>query len=124
MNKSTIGWGAKSQYNKMYNVNTVVFISGEVICIEKIAPIKGMSCCNHLLFKIGKDTVSVHLGPVGFMDSQEIKINLYDSLTIEGSLIIFDLNPAIIAASVKKGNETLLLRDDKGYPLWCISRRN
>ncbi|HKI76974.1 MAG TPA: hypothetical protein VKA26_00375 [Ignavibacteriaceae bacterium] len=124
VSKNTIGWGAGSKYNKMYNENTVVFISGKVVCLENISPINGMTCCQHILVKIGNDTVSVHLGPVGFMESQAIRITLNDSLTIEGSLIIFDSNPVIIAASLKNGNETLLLRDDKGYPLWCRQEKD
>lgn len=122
MNKRGVGWGMGSQYNKMYNVNAVETITGEVISIDKITPVKGMSYGIHLLVKTGKETISVHLGPSWFMDRQKLKITLKDKVTIKGSLITFDGKPAIIAAEIKKGNSTLQLRNYNGYPLWSRSR--
>lgn len=40
-----------------------------------------------------------------------------------GSRISFEGNPAIIAAEVKKGDEVLKLRDEKGVPFWSGWRR-
>lgn len=39
-------------------------------------------------------------------------------MEVTGSRVTFDGKPAIIAAEVKKGGETLKLRDEKGRPVW------
>jgi hypothetical protein len=38
-------------------------IQGEVIAVERVTPVKGMSHGVHLMLKTEKETVSVHLGP-------------------------------------------------------------
>ncbi len=116
-------WGAGSQYNRMYNVNTVETITGEVISVDKITPVKGMSYGIHLLVKTGKETISVHLGPSWFMDNQKIKINPKDKVTVTGSRITYKSIPAIIGSEITKGDVTLTLRDKNGYPVWSGSRR-
>jgi hypothetical protein len=37
--------------------------------------------------------------------------------------VTFEGKPAIIAAEIKKGDETLRLRDDAGVPAWSGWRR-
>jgi hypothetical protein len=37
---------------------------------------------------------------------------------VKGSRITFEGKPAIIAAEIKKGEETLKLRDENGFPVW------
>jgi hypothetical protein len=123
MNKKGAGWGAGSQYNRMYNVNTVETIIGKIVSLDKITPLKGMSYGIHLLVKTGKDTISVHLGPSWYIDKQKIKINLKDKVTVTGSKIAYQGSPAIIASEIKKGDNTITLRDKNGYPVWSGSRR-
>ena len=53
------GWGAGSQYNRLYDPKTVDTVSGEVLAVERITPIKGMGYGVHLRLKTGKETVSV-----------------------------------------------------------------
>ena len=117
------GWGVGSQYNRMYNLNTVETITGEVISVDKITPVKGMSWGIHLILKTDKETISVHLGPAWFMDKQKIKINPKDKVTVTGSRITYEGKPAIIASEIKKGEETITIRDKNGYPVWSGSRR-
>jgi hypothetical protein len=117
------GWAMESNYNKLYNLKTVETISGEVVSIDIITPMKGMSNGVHLLLKTDKETISVHLGPSWYIENQDISIKPKDEVEVKGSLITFDGKPAIIAAELKKGNEVLQLRDDNGYPVWSGWRR-
>jgi hypothetical protein len=123
MSKRGEGWGAGSRYNRMYNVNTVETIIGEVVSVGKITPVKGMSYGIHLLVKNGKETISVHLGPSWFMDDQKIKINPKDTLSFIGSRITYNGIPAVIASEIAKEDVTLTLRDKNGYPVWSGSKR-
>jgi len=117
------GWGAGSQYNRLYNTNTVGTVSGEVIAVKHITPTNGMSYGVHLELKTEKETVSVHLGPGWFIENQDIAIEPKDKVEIKGSRVTFDGKPAIIAAEIKKGDEVLKLRDRNGVPVWAGWRR-
>jgi hypothetical protein len=112
------GWGAQTQYSRMYNPQTVETLSGEVVSVDTIMPMQRMSHGVHLTLKTAKETISVHLGPSWYIENQDIQIKPGDKIQVKGSRISFAGKPAIIAASVKKGNEVLTLRDDKGFPAW------
>jgi hypothetical protein len=116
--KGSGGWGMGTQYGKMYNPKTVETISGEVVSVDKITPMKGMSYGVHLIVKTDKETISVHLGPGWYIESQDIKIMPNDKVEVKGSRITFEGKPAIIAAEVRKGQEVLKLRDENGFPVW------
>ncbi len=117
------GWGPKSAYNRMYNTSTVETIKGEVISVDKITPMSGMSYGIHLMLKTNKETVSVHLGPAWYFDNHNYVVKTKDKIEITGSRITYNGKPAIIAAEVKRGNEVIKLRDENGYPVWSGGRR-
>lgn len=117
------GWGPGGQYGRMYDLKTVETISGEVVSIERITPIKGMCYGVHLMVKTDKETIPIHLGPGWYIENQDIKIQPKDKIEIKGSRITFQGTPAVIAAEVKKGDEILRLRDEKGFPVWAGWRR-
>ena len=117
------GWGCGAPYGRMYDPKTVETITGEVAGIESFTPAKGMGAGVHLLLKTDKETISVHLGPAWFIENQDLKIENKDQVVVRGSRITFQEKPAIIAAEVTKGNETLMLRDDAGVPVWSGWRR-
>jgi hypothetical protein len=109
--KGSGGWGYKSQYQMMYNPQSISTIKG--------IPVSGMSYGIHLKVKTETETLSVHLGPAWFIERQDIEIKKDDTIEVKGSKIIFDEAPAIIAAEVKKGDTVLKLRDKNGLPVWA-----
>ena len=123
MGKGSGGWGMGSQYMRMYDPKTVETISGIVERVDMITPLKGMSRGVHLLVKIDKETAEVHLGPVWYLENQDVKIMPKDKVEVRGSKIMFFGKPVIIAAEVKKGDEVLKLRDENGSPAWSGWRR-
>jgi hypothetical protein len=52
-----------------------------------------------------------------------MKIKPKDKVSVIGSRITYQGNPAFIASEIKKGNETIIFRDKNGYPVWSGSRR-
>lgn len=121
--KGNGGWGAGSKYCRMYDPKTVETMSGEVVSVDKITPVKGMHYGVHMMVKTDKETVSVHLGPEWYIENQEIKIEPKDKVEVRGSRITFKGKSAIIAAEVKKGDQILKLRDESGFPAWSGWRR-
>ncbi len=117
------GWGPGSQYGRLFDPKTIEKISGEVLSVETVTPMKGMRQGVHLLVKTEKETISVHLGPAWFLENQDVKIMPKDKVEITGSRITFQGKPAIIAAEVRKDDQMLKLRDENGYPVWSGWRR-
>jgi hypothetical protein len=117
------GWGPGAHYGRLYDPKTVETIAGEVVSIGQMTPAKGMGQGIHLLLKTATETVSVHLGPAWYVEHQDTRIEPRDRIEVKGSRITFDGKPAIIAAEVHKGDETLVLRDENGGRLWAGSRR-
>ncbi|MEB3181892.1 MAG: hypothetical protein VKL59_23090 [Nostocaceae cyanobacterium] len=113
------GWGTQTQYHRMYNPQTVETIRGEVVSLDSIMPMRGMSQGVHLTLKTADgQTMSVHLGPRWYLENQDIDVKPGDNIEVTGSRINFAGQPTIVAASVKKGNAVLTLRDANGFPVW------
>ena len=72
----------------------------------------------HLLVKIGTDTMDVYLCPKSFLDDMGASFAKGDEVTVTGSKIKQEGSDLILAREVVKGTDTLLLRDDKGKPVW------
>jgi hypothetical protein len=112
------GWSRGSAYCRMYDPKTVETLTGEVVSIERMTPMKGMGYGIHLTLKNAKETISVHLGPGWFIENQDTKLEAKTRIEVKGSRVTFDGKPAIIAAEVKKDDEVLKLRDENGIPMW------
>ena len=114
------GEGARhgTSYIRMYNPNTVETVSGTVISVNRELPSKGMSVGIHLILRTKKDIVSVHLGPEWYIQRQKMTIRAKDKIIVRGSKVDFGGEVSIVAAEVKKGKGTLLLRNANGFPFW------
>ena len=123
MGKGMGGWGMGGKYGRMYNPQTVETVSGEVVKVNKIKPMKGMSYGIHLVLKTDSGEVPVHLGPAWYINNQDVSIKEGDKVDVKGSRVDFHGKPTIIAAEVQKGDEVLKLRDDSGYPAWAGWRK-
>jgi hypothetical protein len=101
-----------------YDTKTVETVQGKVLSVEKVNRPQGRSYGIHLMLQTDKETIAVHLGPAWYIDKQTPRIEANDSITVTGSRVMMGGKPAIIAAQVKKGDETLKLRDENGVPAW------
>ena len=77
----------------------------------------------HLQLQTTNEVIPIHVGPSWYLENQEIEIKPNDTLKIVGSRIIFDGKPAIIAAQITKGETTVKLRDENGFPMWSGRRK-
>jgi hypothetical protein len=72
----------------------------------------------HLLVKNGTDTVDVYLCPKSFLDDLGVSFQKGDEVNLTGSKVKQGAADLILAREVVKGTDTLVLRDDKGIPVW------
>jgi len=112
------GWGVGSAYNRMYDITTVETVRGEVARVEQFVPYQGALPGVHLVLTTGSESLSVHLGPAWFIENQDESIDVGDDVAVTGSRILFLGEPAIVAASVRLGEQVLQLRDRRGLPVW------
>ena len=72
----------------------------------------------HLLVKIGADTFDVYLCPKTFLDDMGVNFKQGEEIVLTGSRIKQGEAELILAREVVRGNDTLVLRDEKGNPIW------
>jgi hypothetical protein len=72
----------------------------------------------HLVMKNGDETVDIYLCPKSFMDDMGVTFSKGDEISFTGSKIKQDGSDMVLARQVSKGQDTLILRDDKGKPVW------
>ncbi len=120
--KGSGGWGMGGGYSRMYDPSKVETVSGEVVSVEQLAPMKRMGMGIGLKLSTGKETLTVHLGPTWYIERQDMKIAAGDKVEIKGAKAVRMGQDIFIAGEVKKGNEVLKLRDEDGFPLWAGTR--
>jgi hypothetical protein len=76
----------------------------------------------HLLVKTGADTVDIYLCPKSFLDDMGVSFAKGDEIAITGSKAKQGDADLILAREVVKGTDTLVLRDEKGNPVWSWHR--
>ena len=76
----------------------------------------------HLQVKSGADSLDVYLCPKSFLDDMGVSFSKGDEIALTGSKVKRGEADLILAREVVKGSDTLVLRDDKGNPVWSWRR--
>jgi hypothetical protein len=99
-----------------YDVQTETKIKATV---EDVRLPSGTKEIVYLVIKSGTDaTVEVYLCPKSFLNDMGVTFAKGDQITITGSKVKQNDADIILAREVVKGTDTLVLRDDKGNPVW------
>jgi len=115
------GWEPESAYCRLYDSKTIVTLKGTVERVEKVTPMKGMGYGVYLMLKTSSESIPVHLGPTEFVEKQSVQIRTKDTVIVTGSRVSCDGKPVILAATIKRGDETVTFRALKGSPAWATS---
>lgn len=104
-----------------YDVRTETKLKGTVE--EVRLPPKGSEKeAAHLLVKTGADTADVYLCPASFLDDMGVSFSKGEEIALTGSKVKQGETDLILAREVVKGTDTLVLRDEKGKPVWSGGR--
>jgi hypothetical protein len=104
-----------------YDIHTETKMKGTVE--EMKLPPKGSEKeVAHLLLKSGTDAVDVYLCPKAFLDDMGVSFNKGDEISLTGSKVKQGEADLVLAREVLKGTDTLVLRDEKGNPIWSWHR--
>ena len=72
----------------------------------------------HLTLKTTDATIDVYLCPKSFLDDMGSTLAKGDEVNLTGSRVKQDGVEVFLARELVKGTDTLVLRDDKGKPVW------
>jgi hypothetical protein len=72
----------------------------------------------HMLVKNGTDTIDIYLCPQSFLADMGISFAKGDEVALTGSKVKQGDADLVLAREVVKGTDTLVLRDEKGSPIW------
>ena len=84
----------------------------------KLPPKGSVKEVAHLMVRTGTDTVDVYLCPKAFLDDMGVSFSKADEIAFTGSRVKQGEADVILAREVVKGTDTLVLRDEKGNPVW------
>lgn len=120
---ATGAWAASSDYNRAFRTDAMTTVEGTVKSVDTFRPEIG-AAQRGVELKIetaNKETETIQLGPQSWMDSQNFRFNAGDRVTVTGSKVRHGLTKVIMASDVRKGDQTMRLRDEQGKPLWSSS---
>jgi hypothetical protein len=100
-----------------YDVHTETKMKGTVEEL-KLPPKGSVKEVAHLMVRTGTDTVDVYLCPKAFLDDMGVSFSKADEIAFTGSRVKQGEADLILAREVVKGTDTLVLRDEKGNPVW------
>ncbi|MCE5278743.1 MAG: PRC-barrel domain-containing protein [Planctomycetaceae bacterium] len=112
-------WMADSDYNKQFAADKVTTIQGTIESVSTFRPAPDAAAGQRLRVKAedGK-TYIVHLGPAGFVDAKGLNLASGDTVHITGAQADMEGRTVVMATQIRKGDQTLQLRDQQGKPLW------
>ncbi len=117
------GLAQQDPFAKIFDPKSIKKINGQVIKVDHVIPKSGIMSQMQieLIIYVGrKEAVPAYLGPEWYIASPNRRspFKSGDEVTVTGSWITSQGLPFLIASSVTKGKETLLLRDEEGTPAW------
>lgn len=107
----------RSQRTRMYNPATETTVKGTVEEVKTITGHRGWNG-THLMLKTEDKSIEVHLGPEAYLKKKGFSFAKGDQIEVTGSKAEFGGSEVIVAREVKKGSETLVLRNEQGVPKW------
>ena len=116
--------GMKSEGQQKYDPSQVEMVSGEVAAVKDIETRNGKTSGVSLELNTGGQNLLVYLGPHIYVDLQNVRIIQGDKVEVKGVKTAIDGQIIFLAGQVRKGDEVLKLRDDKGAPLWAGNKQH
>jgi len=99
-----------------YDLQTEIKIKGT---IEELKPANPSKIAGtELTVKNEIGVVEVYLCPKAFLSDMGVSFAKGDEIQVTGSKVKRDAEDLILAREVVKGNDTVVLRDGKGAPVW------
>ena len=100
-----------------YDLHTETKIKGAVDEVNLLS-IGTRKDFTELIIKNGDDKAHIYVCPKPFQEEMGISFSKGDQIAVTGSKVKQNGADLILARQVVKGNDTFVLRDEKGGPVW------
>lgn len=108
---------AQKQSGKKYNISTETKVTGTVDDVKEVQ--EGNEKETHLVLKTDSGMVEVCLCPARFLSELDMNFQKGDKLEVTGSKVKEENGETeLLAREIVKGDNTLVLRDKQGGPVW------
>ncbi|MCA9792104.1 MAG: hypothetical protein KC910_09930 [Candidatus Eremiobacteraeota bacterium] len=117
------GWEKDSRYNQLFNPATVKTLTGRILSVDRQAHLQaGMAPAVVAVLETEQGPVTVHVAPSWFAKYYRPQWNLQpgDEVEVTGSLVEFEGQPVLMASRGRKGDLSMVIRDQAGTPVWDI----
>jgi hypothetical protein len=102
-----------------YDTHTETKVKG-VVDEVNVLPLGPKKDFIELIIKSGNDKVHIHVCPKTFQDEMGVTFSKGEEIAVTGSKVKLESGDAILARELTRGTDTLVLRDDKGVPVWNL----
>lgn len=102
----------------MYDLDAEITLRGTVESLEEVeAPNGGKGI--HLKLSVEGRSRDIHVGPAAFLQQEGFAFTVGDELEVTAAPCpMDDEGEALMPRRIVHGDETLVLRDERGVPLW------
>jgi hypothetical protein len=115
-------WSRDVAMRPMYDPQKNVSVMGRAISIESgvLQRSSATDIGSRLRLKLANNQeIAVYLAPSWYLDRERIQIKAGDRVEIRGAKLNQGRQPmVVVAATIKKGDQTWAIRDPKGKPMW------
>jgi len=109
---------------RMYDPATVETVTGVVTAVDTVTARRGRQHRGlHVRMTAAGEPLTVHLGPLFYLQQQKVRVQAGDSIAVRGSHVTMRGEPSMIAAELTRQGKTWTLRDEQGIPRWRGQRR-
>ena len=113
---SLVAQHAQGPGSPKYDAQTETKLKGTV---DDVKMPSGAKEIVYIVMRTGADTtVEVYVCPKSFLDDMGVTFAKGDQIALTGSKVKQGDADLILAREIVKGTDTLVLRDDKGKPVW------
>jgi hypothetical protein len=102
-----------------YDSHTEMKTKGVVDEIN-VLPLGVKKDLTELIIKSGSDKVHIYVCPKTFQEEIGVSFSKGDEIAVTGSKVKQEAGDVILARELVRGTDTLVLRDDKGSPVWNL----
>lgn len=108
----------------IFNSNEVETVTGKVLQVDTWTRGEWQGGGVHVVLQTDNETIDLHLGPAWYINNQDIRIEPNDRIQVAATRVSSaDGRAVMVASEISKGNKTITLRDDAGFPVWMRGRQ-
>jgi hypothetical protein len=114
---------AQQKNGPKYDLSTEATLKGTVAEVKEVPN----SCLDetglHIVVTTDAGPVEIQVGPKQFLQSMDVAFAKGDKVQIVGSKVTLDGAPLVLAREITQSNNVVVMRDNKGAPVWTWGKK-